>query len=75
MRESSYRIATKEEEYRAQKMLSIAKKDEQKKIDMGWKWHNIDKTTRILIPCDEKGKPTQQGKRMIDLQKNAMSII
>lgn len=74
MRESTFRIAEKEEEYRAKRVLAKAKKIEQERIEQGWRWFEIDKQTKILVPCEDTGKPTEKGKIMIEAEKNALLL-
>lgn len=46
-------------------------KIEQKRIKAGWRYVQVNERTKILVPCDKKGKPTEEGeKKILALKKN-----
>lgn len=48
------------------KALQKAKKLEEERINNGWRWVKLSETKQILVPFGKNGKPTQQGKQMLD---------
>lgn len=49
----------------AERALAFMQAEERKARRKGWKWMEIGKKTKILVPCDKKGEPTHAGKRKI----------
>jgi len=60
---------------KANKALKKAKNIEQGRIKQGWQWVKIGKLTKILVPCDKNGKPTEEAQRRIDRLKGRINII
>ncbi len=51
---------------KANKALSKARKLEEKRLSQGWRYIFATPNIQILVPCDKKGKPTEEGQRRID---------
>ena len=51
---------------RAEKALLRAKIIERRKLRNGWRYIQVNKATQLLVPCDDKGKPTKEGQQKID---------
>lgn len=56
------------------KALVVARKQEHEKIKDGWRYYKINERLQILVPFGKNGKPTKEGKRMIEVQKRAYGI-
>lgn len=54
--------------------LEKARNLEKKRKSEGWRWITINKMTKVFVPCDEEGNPTEVGNRMIDIQKSKILI-
>ena len=55
--------------------LSKAKRQEERKIKKGWRYYRISNTFSILVPFDKrKGVPTDEGMRLIEIQKGILGI-
>lgn len=50
------------------------KKQEEEKLKNGWKYIQVGNTTKILVPCDEDGNPTEDGTRRINKLKEILGI-
>lgn len=46
-----------------------AKRLEEKRVGEGWRWIKITPRTTAFVPCDKNGKPTKDGKRIIENMK------
>lgn len=56
---------------------SAAKKGEKmerERIKQGWRWVNVGTRSKILVPCDKKGNPTQDGLQRIERMKQNLGI-
>ena len=53
------------------KALEKAKTKERKNIKKGYRWIRISPITKIHVPCDENGNPTNEGIRRINILKKA----
>ena len=51
--------------------LKKAIKVEKNREKNGWRYIRVKPNTQMLVPCDESGKPTEQGMKMIERIKNA----
>lgn len=49
----------------SRRTLEKVKKMEKEKIKEGWRWIKLNQRTRFLVPCDKKGEPTEDGRRMM----------
>ena len=49
-------------------------KMERDRIKQGWRWVNVGRRSKILVPCDKKGNPTQEGLRRIERMKQNLGI-
>ena len=49
-------------------------KMEKERIKQGWRWVNVGTRSKILVPCDKKGNPTQDGLRRIERLKQNLGI-
>lgn len=49
-------------------------KIEHERINQGWRWVNVGTRSKILVPCDKKGNPTQDGLRKIERMKQNLGI-
>lgn len=49
-------------------------KQERERIKNGWKYIKVGNVTKILVPCDEKGNPTQKGIEKICKLKELLGI-
>lgn len=58
----------------AKKAIRMQHKNEQQRMKKGWRWIKVGAQTRILVPCDKKGNPTEEGKRKIDRLKQNIFI-
>jgi hypothetical protein len=55
--------------------LSKAKRQEERKIKKGWRYYRINNTFSVLVPFDKrKGIPTEEGLRIIKMQKELLGI-
>lgn len=55
--------------------LKKAKQQEGKKLKKGWRYYRISNTTSVLVPFDKrKGVPTEEGMRLIQMQKDTLGI-
>jgi hypothetical protein len=55
--------------------LSKAKRQEERKIKKGWRYYRISSTFSVLVPFDKrKGIPTEEGLRIIKMQKELLGI-
>lgn len=52
-----------------QKLVEKLNKKEEIRIKNGWRWFKISERTRVLVPFDRRGKPTEEGLRMIENAK------
>lgn len=50
-------------------------KKEKNKINAGWKYVRISNSTKILVPCDNEGNPTEYGQERIKLRKELFTKI
>lgn len=55
-------------------LIKRGHKEEEQKINDGWKYVNITPTFRILVPCDKNGKPTKEGMEKIERRKKSLAI-
>lgn len=49
-------------------------KQEAAKIRKGWRWVQVGTRTKILVPCDKKGNPTEDGQMRIQRLKENLGI-
>lgn len=49
-------------------------KMEHERIKQGWRWVKVCAHSKILVPCDEKGNPTQDGLQRIERMKQSLGI-
>ena len=49
-------------------------KMEKERIKKGWQWVQVGNRTKILVPCDKRGNPTQDGLRRIERLKQNLGI-
>lgn len=56
------------------KALEKAKKLDNKREKKGWCFIRINKMTELYVPCDENGKPTEDGLRRIERMKEYFGI-
>lgn len=50
-------------------------KMEQERINQGWRWVQVGKITKVLVPCDENGDPTEDGLQRIErVKRNLISV-
>lgn len=49
-------------------------KIERERIKQGWRWVKVGTISKILVPCDKKGNPTQDGLRRIERMKQNLGI-
>jgi len=49
-------------------------KMERERIRQGWRWVKVGTHSKILVPCDKKGNPTQDGLRRIERMKQNLGI-
>ena len=55
--------------------LRKAKLQEEKKLKKGWRYYKVSNTISVLVPFDKrKGVPTDEGWRMINIQKELLGI-
>lgn len=55
--------------------LKKAKLQEEKKLKKGWRYYKVSNTTSVLVPFDKKeGVPTEEGWRIIKMQKELLGI-
>lgn len=47
---------------------------EKRRIKEGWRYINIKDNYQVFVPCDESGKPTQEGMVRINRQKELLGI-
>lgn len=45
--------------------LEKVKKKEKKNQKAGYRWIRVANNSRLHVPCDKNGEPTEEGKRMI----------
>lgn len=50
------------------------RKQEEEKLKNGWKYIQVGNTTKILVPCNKDGKPTEDGIRRINKLKEILGI-
>ena len=51
------------------KVAEKMNKLEKKRMGDGWRWIKLSPRTRVFVPCDKKGNPTKEGRRLIDIAK------
>lgn len=55
--------------------LRKAKLQEEKKLKKGWRYYKVSNTISVLVPFDKrKGVPTDEGMRLIEIQKELLGI-
>ena len=55
--------------------LKKAKRQEEKRLKKGWRYYRISNSFSILVPFDKrKGVPTEEGMRLIQIQKDLLGI-
>jgi hypothetical protein len=64
--ENSANFKEKTELDRAKKALRMAKRLEEKRLSLGWKYINATPNIQVLVPCKKDGTPTEDGQRRID---------
>lgn len=47
------------------RVLERAKRLEKKRLDDGWRYIKVSKSTEVFVPCDKDGNPTEDGLRRI----------
>lgn len=45
--------------------LEKAKRIEKKNIAKGYRYIHVNSRTKVLVECNEKGEPTERGKRQL----------
>lgn len=58
----------------AKTALKKAYKQEEEKTKKGWRFIKLNERLQVFVPCDKKGKPTQEGLRLIQKQKELHGI-
>lgn len=46
---------------RARQVAIKGKQIEADKVSRGWRYVRADNTTKVLVPCDKNGNPTDEG--------------
>lgn len=55
--------------------LNKAKRQEEKRLKNGWRYYKVSNSLSVLVPFDKKeGVPTEEGWRMINVQKELLGI-
>ena len=49
-------------------------KIERERIKQGWRWVKVGARSKILVPCDNQGNPTQDGLQRIEKMKQNLGI-
>lgn len=49
-------------------------KIEHERINQGWRWVKVGARSKILVPCDKNGNPTQDGLQRIERMKQSLGI-
>ena len=49
----------------SKRALDKARKTEREKIRDGWRWIKLSSRTKVFVPCDNDGRPTEEGKRIM----------
>lgn len=57
------------------RLLEKAHKQENKKMQHGYRWVSAYKNLKVFVPCDKDGEPTDKGKRMIEAHLKAFGVI
>ena len=57
-----------------QRIIDKCKSREKKLIKQGYRWYSVGKITQVLIPCDEYGHPTKEGKEKLERMKEHLCI-
>ena len=67
-----------EERYAVTQAAKVAAKKgakmERERIKQGWRWVKVGTRSKILVPCDKKGNPTQDGLQRIERIKRNLGI-
>lgn len=50
----------------AQRTLALAKRQEKKRLRIGWRYVQATPSCKIFIPCDRNGNPTTAGQKRLD---------
>lgn len=56
------------------KALKKAMSVEKSKLKKGWRWKRVHSSLSMLVPCDKKGNPTEQGADMIAKYKEMLRL-
>jgi len=56
------------------KALKVAKNIERERLDNGYRYVKLTKQLQICVPCDDKGRPTEEGRDMIQGVKISCGI-
>lgn len=51
------------------RILDKLLKNESKKVYEGFRWLKVDDRTKVLVPCDKNGNPTEKGRRILESVK------
>ena len=54
--------------------LERAKRYEKDLLKKGHRWIRINSRTKVLVECDADGKPTERGKRQIQMQQECFNV-
>ncbi len=72
------KLAWAEEHHAVAQAAKVAAKKcvemEHERIKQGWRWIKVGTHSKILVPCDEKGNPTQDGLQRIERMKQSLGI-
>ena len=49
----------------ALKAVEKLHKREKKRLKEGWRWIKLSPRTKVFVPCDKKGSPTEDGLKII----------
>lgn len=58
----------------ALRALQRAKKIEADKIKKGYAYVEATKTLKVLVPCDRKGKPTEEGRKILESYRRTIKV-
>jgi hypothetical protein len=53
----------------ALKAVEKLRKIEKKRRKEGWKWIRLSPRTKVFVPCDKRGNPTEVGQKIIENAK------
>lgn len=58
----------------ARAALANARKQEEEKVKKGWRYIKLNDRIQLFVPCKKDGKPTNEGIKMIQKQKELYGI-